>query len=133
MLWTWAIRSNGWWFNNNQTFLTLIKLFGFSVFFLKLFFRRIEWNVPSITTYYNKSLISISILYLYILNFYLLITYPVLLNIQYQYYFNILIFYLIKSFKGLSFYINKPIYRRSRGRTFKNKINKIFRLSNYWF
>ncbi len=81
--------------------------------------------------YYMTSLSSLELVYLYILNYYLLLTYPILLNIQYQYYFNLLIFYLIRTFKGFSLFINKPIRRRSRGRTFKNKINKTFKLSNY--
>lgn len=84
-----------------------------------------------ISFYYTKSLTILPLVSLYLLNYYLLLTYPVLLNIQYQYYFNILIFYLIRTFKGLSFYINKPVYRRSRGRTFKTKLNKVFKLSNY--
>jgi hypothetical protein len=51
-------------------------------------------------------------------NSFLVITYPVLLNIRFQQKFNIFFFYMIRSTRGISLKLGKPLRRKTRARTY---------------
>lgn len=53
-------------------------------------------------------------------NNFLVVTYPVLLSIRAQQKFNIFFFYMIRSSRGISLKLGKPIRRKTRGRTYLN-------------
>ena len=102
------------------------------IFFSNFFFFFFWIKYESFFILLHKIINNITSVSLYLLNYYLLLTYPVLLNIQYQYYFNILIFYLIWHLRDYHFIlINLSIGVVDEH--FKTKLNKIFKLSNYWF
>lgn len=54
----------------------------------------------------------------YVINNYILLTSPVLVDIKLQYKYNINFWFLNRTFKGLSFKNNKPYRRKSRAKTF---------------
>lgn len=129
-------------FYHDLTFLYFIKnLFGFSLYFLHLLFLRLEHNLAS--TDYSKFRNKIPLLkeliiseqsieFTYMLNYYLKITFPVLLDIQFQFKLNLVPYYLTRTYKGISLYINRPLRRRTRGRTFASKPNPNFKIKDYW-
>lgn len=60
----------------------------------------------------------------FILNFLIVTSYPVLVNIRLVEAFNLILYYLLRTYKGFSLMFNKPLYRRTRGRTYSpNKKN----------
>ena len=63
---------------------------------------------------------------LFLLNVYLLRTWPVILNFKHQLRFNMWFHFLNKTYRGLSLKIGKPLRKRTRGRTYhkKSKSNK---------
>lgn len=106
-------------FNQFTSYLDLQKLlFGLSFFFSKILFLRIEsstllgFNLWKNTDYYTFF-------------YYTIITFPTFLDIYNQLKLNLLFFYLTKSNRGISYIINKPLYNKTRARTYLNKKKKI--------
>lgn len=129
-------------FYHDLTFIHFIKnLFGFNMYFLHLFFSRIEhtYAANSLAKFRNNTpllreliISEQTIEFTYMLNYYLMVTFPVLLNLNFQFKLNLIPYYLTRTYKGLSLYINRPLKRRTRGRTFTGKPNNIFKVKDYW-
>lgn len=112
-------------YSNKPLNFFILEIFGISYYLLNLFILRWE-NFHLIRIRFNEKRpnnLSTEFYRLkegdhYILNHYLLLTLPVLVNLKSQYRFNINFWFLTKTFKGLSFKNNKPYRRRSRAKTF---------------
>lgn len=128
----------GFYFNSSlefyaqKDFFYLRNLLGISYFFINLLTHRLEL-LKHKTFIPLLKLKDLKFINLFVFNYYLAVTYPVLLNLKYQYKFNLFFYYLIRSFKGTCYLINRPAYRRTRGRTFKTNKKKILRPSYNWF
>lgn len=128
-------------YTDHNFFYFITKLFGFNTFFVYLFLLRLEHfsASKSMIRFWDRAISKKEIIFaeqslefLYMLNYYLIITFPVLLNMEFQFKLNILIYYLTRTYKGFSLYVNRPLKRRSWGRTFRGKPNKHFKISDYW-
>lgn len=122
-----------------------------STFFIKLLVLRCEFSTEHLFTQWQNNLLdrkpiisysrSISLitqfnLFKFLLNFLIVSTYPVLVDFRLTEVFHLLIYYLLCTYKGISLYINRPLYRRTRGRTFspgKKKIHMMHPLLKYWW
>lgn len=100
-------------FNKFTSYLTLQKLlYGLSFFFSKLFFFRIELQQ---SLYMLESWRDVDY---YIFNYYITITFPVFLEVVNQLKLNLMFFYLTKTNKGVSYFLSKPLYNKTRSRTY---------------
>lgn len=118
---------NGQLFFYSGALLKQLKLnFGLNLFFLKMYFLRLEdFENFNITSILNKTNLSLNIKFSqlttieqFLFNSFLINFFPVFLSIKKQLKFNILRFYLLRTNRGLSLFFNKPISRRSRNKTF---------------
>lgn len=119
----------------------LNSLFGFSLFFVNLLFIRLEheWACQTNSNVRGRlALLRTMVLveqpleFLYLLNYYLIVTFPILLDQKFQSQLNLLPYYLNRTYRGIAMYINRPLRRRSRARTFASKPNRVFRVKDYW-
>jgi hypothetical protein len=61
----------------------------------------------------------------FMLNYLIVTSFPVLVDLRLIEAFNLLIYYLTRTYKGISLMINRPLFRRTRGRTYSSAKNKI--------
>ena len=122
-------------FYSNKDFYFLKKLHGISWQFIKLLLFRFEYTNSRINNLYKTKFTDLKWIDLFVFNFYLAKTFPILLSTLRQHKFNMFFFYLIRSFKGICFYISRPVYRRTRARTFKKNQKKkpTIRVAVSWF
>ena len=119
--------------NSRFFFLTDFNLYGFaklnglSANFLYLWFLRCEGfnfsyrlNRSNLISYGSAKweLSQLNYDESFLLNVYLLRTLPVLLNLTTQLRFNMWLFYITKTYRGIAYKLNKPLRRKTRARTF---------------
>lgn len=116
-------------FYTNFTLLTLYSTFwGLGITWLRLITTRLELPVlrsgeSVFNSFKNLSQFNLHALtetMSFLFNFYLIVTFPVFLNMEYQKKINLLFHYLIRSSRGLKLFINKPLSRRTRARTYRS-------------
>lgn len=129
-------------FYNSHTWFTFIgKLnYGLSIHFVKIILAQCEFlNIKScgILSQLKGFYIADQPLKVrYLLNSLIITTFPVFVNFKTVFVLKLVRFYVINTFKGFSLYINKPLKRRSRSRTYlssKRRLKAMQPLLKTWW
>lgn len=139
--------NNAYFFYKKKSITALKTIFGLNYHYLQLILLRVDTNLNiekiSLTNYdyrenkfylktntlltnnririnFKKLLINFSDKWHFLFFHYLLMTFPVFLNLKKQYDLNLNFFFINKTFKGISFKIGRFLFRRTRAKTYNH-------------